>query len=79
VIDTGPYALVRHPMYSVSMLLLFGVPLLLGSWYGLIGAVFIVLGISWRAVQEEEVLRRNLTGYAEYMTRVPWRLVPHVW
>ena len=79
VIDTGPYALVRHPMYSVSMLYLFGVPLLLGSWYGLIGAVLIVLGISWRAVQEEEVLRRNLTGYAEYMTRVPWRLVPYVW
>jgi protein-S-isoprenylcysteine O-methyltransferase Ste14 len=79
VIDTGPYAIVRHPMYAGASLYVFGVPLLLGSWYGLIGAVAIMLGISWRSVREENALRRDLTGYADYMTRVRWRLVPHVW
>jgi protein-S-isoprenylcysteine O-methyltransferase Ste14 len=79
VIDTGPYALVRHPMYAAALLYLLGVPLLLGSWYGLIGTAIIALGISWRAVKEEGVLRNDLAGYGEYMTRVRYRLVPYVW
>ncbi|HLJ51864.1 MAG TPA: isoprenylcysteine carboxylmethyltransferase family protein, partial [Rhizomicrobium sp.] len=79
VIDSGPYALVRHPMYAAALLYLLGVPLLLGSWYGLIGTALIALGISWRAVKEENVLRHELAGYGEYMTRVRWRLVPYVW
>ena len=79
VIDSGPYALVRHPMYAAALLYLLGVPLLLGSWYGLIGTALIAFGISWRAVKEESVLRHDLAGYGEYMTRVRWRLVPYVW
>jgi len=79
VIDTGPYAMVRHPMYAAALLYLLGVPLLLGSWYGLIGTALIALGISWRAVKEESLLSHDLAGYGEYMTRVRWRLVPYVW
>src|SRR6185503_11536785 len=79
VIDTGPYAVVRHPMYAAALLYLLGVPLLLGSWYGLIGTALIALGISWRAVKEESLLSHDLAGYGEYMTRVRWRLVPYVW
>ena len=79
VIDTGPYAHVRHPMYAAALLYLLGVPLLLGSWYGLIGTALIAVGVSWRAVKEERVLKHDLAGYGEYMTRVRWRLVPHLW
>jgi protein-S-isoprenylcysteine O-methyltransferase Ste14 len=79
VIDTGPYALVRHPMYAAAMLYLIGLPLLLGSWYGLIGTAIIMLAISWRATREEQTLKRDLSGYDAYMARVPWRLIPHVW
>jgi protein-S-isoprenylcysteine O-methyltransferase Ste14 len=79
VIDSGPYALVRHPMYAAAMLYLIGLPLLLGSWYGLIGTAIIMLAISWRATREEQTLKRDLSGYDAYMARVPWRLIPHVW
>ncbi|HWD28279.1 MAG TPA: isoprenylcysteine carboxylmethyltransferase family protein [Rhizomicrobium sp.] len=79
VIDTGPYALVRHPMYASAMLYLIGMPLLLGSQYGLIGTLCIAAAVAWRATKEEQMLARELTGYTDYMTRVPWRLVPYVW
>jgi len=79
VIDTGPYAIVRHPMYATAILYLFGMPLLLGSWYGLIGTVVIVLGMAWRSAHEECTLKRDLPGYADYMNRVCYRLVPGVW
>jgi protein-S-isoprenylcysteine O-methyltransferase Ste14 len=79
VIDTGPYALVRHPMYAAAMLYLIGIPLLLGSWFGLIGSATFVVGVSFRAMGEERKLARELPGYADYMARVPWRLVPYLW
>ncbi len=79
VIDTGPYAVVRHPMYAAALLYLAGVPLLLGSWYGLIGTALIALGVAWRASKEENLLKRDLAGYSAYMTRVRWRLVPYIW
>jgi protein-S-isoprenylcysteine O-methyltransferase Ste14 len=79
VIDTGPYALVRHPMYAAALLYLVGMPLLLGSWYGLIGTVIFAMGISARAVQEERKLQRELPGYADYITRVRYRLIPGIW
>lgn len=79
VIDTGPYAIVRHPMYAAGLLYLFGIPLLLGSWYGLIGTAMIFIGIAWRASKEEKLLQRDLAGYDAYMTRVRWRLLPYVW
>ena len=79
VVSTGPYAWVRHPMYSVVMILLVGIPLALGSWLGLlwIAAFFPVL--AWRLLDEERFLRQNLPGYDEYTQKVRYRLVPHVW
>jgi protein-S-isoprenylcysteine O-methyltransferase Ste14 len=79
VIDTGPYALVRHPMYAAAMLYLFGLPLLLGSWCGLLVLPLFIVGPAPRAVLEERLLKRDLPGYANYMTRVRYRLIPGIW
>jgi protein-S-isoprenylcysteine O-methyltransferase Ste14 len=79
VIDTGPYALVRHPMYASAILYLFGMPLLLGSKWGLLAPPLFIIGVSLRAIAEENKLARELPGYADYMSRVPYRLVPFVW
>jgi protein-S-isoprenylcysteine O-methyltransferase Ste14 len=79
VIDSGPYALVRHPMYAASIVYLLGMPLLLGSWLGLAAVPVMMIGLAPRAVMEERVLKRDLPGYAGYMTRVRYRLIPYVW
>lgn len=79
VIDTGPYALVRHPMYAAAALYLIGIPLLLGSWLGFIGSAVFLIGVSWRAIGEEKTLARELPGYGAYMERVRWRLIPYLW
>jgi protein-S-isoprenylcysteine O-methyltransferase Ste14 len=79
VIDTGPYSIVRHPMYASAVLYLVGMPLLLGSWYGLLIVPLMVLAIAPRAVLEERLLKQELPGYADYMKRVRYRLVPGVW
>jgi protein-S-isoprenylcysteine O-methyltransferase Ste14 len=79
VISTGPYAVVRHPMYSYVLLLLIGAPLLLGSLWGLLGLVVVVPLLAARALGEEEVLMDGLPGYREYATRVRFRLVPGIW
>jgi protein-S-isoprenylcysteine O-methyltransferase Ste14 len=79
VIDTGPYALVRHPMYATALLFLTGMPLLLGSWTGFIGVGLIFLGLALRSVAEENLLRRELPGYAAYMQKVRYRLIPYIW
>jgi protein-S-isoprenylcysteine O-methyltransferase Ste14 len=79
VIDTGPYAIVRHPMYAGALLYLFGMPLLLGSWYGLLAVPLMILGLAPRAVMEERLLKRDLPGYANYTARVHYRFIPYVW
>jgi protein-S-isoprenylcysteine O-methyltransferase Ste14 len=79
VISEGPYAIVRHPMYSGTLLLIAGIPLLLGSWWGLAVAPVIILLFSIRAVMEERTLMAELPGYADYAARVRYRLVPYVW
>ncbi|MFM0737661.1 isoprenylcysteine carboxylmethyltransferase family protein [Paraburkholderia xenovorans] len=79
VIDSGPYAYVRHPMYSAALLLFVGTPLLLGSWWGLACVPVLAIGIGWRAVREERVLVEQLDGYTDYTTRVRYRFIPHVW
>lgn len=79
VIDTGPYAVVRHPMYAAAILYLVGIPLLLGSWLGLLVVPLMIAGMAPRAVLEERLLRRELQGYADYTTRVRYRLIPGVW
>ncbi len=76
VITTGPYAVVRHPMYAGAILQFAGVPLLLGSWLGLALAPVLVAVLAIRVGVEERMLRDNLPGYAEYAARVRWRLVP---
>ena len=79
VISTGPYALVRHPMYASASLYLLGTPLALGSYWGLVPAVTMMPFLIWRLVDEERLLARNLPGYTEYHKRVPHRLVPGIW
>lgn len=79
VIDTGPYAVVRHPMYAGAILYFVGVPLLLGSWLGLACVPVLIALFAVRIVLEERTLRAGLTGYAEYTQRVRWRLLPGVW
>jgi protein-S-isoprenylcysteine O-methyltransferase Ste14 len=79
VISTGPYAIVRHPMYASAMLYLVGTPLALGSYRGLLVLVGMVPVLIWRLLDEERLLARERTGYREYQQRVRFRLVPHVW
>jgi protein-S-isoprenylcysteine O-methyltransferase Ste14 len=79
VISTGPYALVRHPMYSGALIMLAGVPLALGSWWGLAAVAVMVLVIIWRLLDEETFLAANLPGYSQYLDQVRYRLVPLVW
>jgi protein-S-isoprenylcysteine O-methyltransferase Ste14 len=79
VIDTGPYALVRHPMYVGAIVMFFATPIALGSLWGLVPALILAVAITWRLLDEEEYLARNLAGYGEYRARVRWRLVPGLW
>jgi protein-S-isoprenylcysteine O-methyltransferase Ste14 len=79
VISTGPYHVVRHPMYAAALLLFVGTSLLLGSWIGLLAAAPLVIAMARRAVLEEQTLRRELEGYEAYMGQVKYRLVPGVW
>ena len=79
VVTTGPYAHVRHPMYSGTMLFFAGTPLLLGSWWGVVLAPLFVLLFAIRAGIEERALLAGLPGYADYTARVRYRLLPGIW
>ncbi|MFQ5519483.1 MAG: methyltransferase family protein [Mariprofundus sp.] len=79
VIDTGPYARVRHPMYSGFIGSLLFLPLALGSWWGLLPGLLIALNFLIRISFEEQTLCAELEGYAEYCERVRFRLLPGVW
>ena len=79
VITTGPYALVRHPMYSGALIMLAGTPLALGSWWGLLMLIPFTAIIIWRLLDEEMLLAVELRGYREYRQAVRFRLVPFVW
>jgi protein-S-isoprenylcysteine O-methyltransferase Ste14 len=79
VISTGPYAVVRHPMYAFALLLMLGVPLLLGSLWGLLGVVVLVPLLAARVRGEEAMLNAGLPGYREYAARVRFRLLPGLW
>ena len=79
VISSGPYALVRHPMYFGWLVTFSGVPLALGSWWGLFTIIPVTLVIVWRLLDEETFLAGNLPGYSEYQNRVRYRLVPFIW
>jgi protein-S-isoprenylcysteine O-methyltransferase Ste14 len=79
VIASGPYALVRHPMYAFALLLMVGTPLLLGSAWGLLWLVVFAPLLAARALGEEAMLTAGLPGYADYARKVRFRLVPGVW
>ena len=79
VIDTGLYAIVRHPMYSAVSLLYLSIPLVLGSWWALLVMSPCVLLLAARIKNEEQVLRQDLPGYIEYTQRVRYRMIPLVW
>lgn len=79
VISTGPYAHVRHPMYSGMILFFTGAPLLLGSWWGLAMLPLFAALFAVRIGIEERTLREGLPGYADYAARVRYRLVPGLW
>jgi protein-S-isoprenylcysteine O-methyltransferase Ste14 len=79
VIETGPYASVRHPMYAGALVLVAGIPLALGSLAGLVTFPPFVAILVWRLLDEERFLAEELPGYAAYRAKIRWRLVPHVW
>ena len=79
VISTGPYAVVRHPMYAGALVMLLGIPIALGSWWGLLVIGAMMPALIWRLIDEEKFLGRNLAGYGEYQYAVRFRLIPLVW
>jgi protein-S-isoprenylcysteine O-methyltransferase Ste14 len=79
VISTGPYAIVRHPMYSGALVMLLGTPLALGSWWGFLPFAAITFIIRWRLLEEEKFLTKNLAGYSNYCHKVKYRLAPSIW
>ena len=79
VISTGPYAVVRHPMYAAFIPFMIGTPLMLGSWLGVLFGVLFMTLPARRAMLEERMLAQNLEGYEEYMETVKYRLIPRVW
>jgi protein-S-isoprenylcysteine O-methyltransferase Ste14 len=79
VITSGPYARVRHPMYSGVLLLYIFSPLALGSYWAIIPTIFIIPVILARILSEEKILLRDLDGYEEYMQKTRYRLIPGIW
>lgn len=79
VISTGFYGLVRHPMYTGNVIMMVGIPLALGSYWGLIFVIPGVIVLSFRIRDEEKLLRQELDGYREYTEKVRYRLVPALW
>jgi protein-S-isoprenylcysteine O-methyltransferase Ste14 len=79
VISTGPYAYVRHPMYATALVMMAGIPIALGSWWGLLALAAMMPALIWRILDEETFLAAELPGYAEYKQKVRYRLIPHLW
>ena len=79
VVDTGLYGIVRHPMYAVTIDLFMLMPLILGSWYALIPMAVYPVVIVVRLTAEEELLTKELPGYADYKKKVKYRLLPFIW
>jgi protein-S-isoprenylcysteine O-methyltransferase Ste14 len=79
VISTGPYAYVRHPMYAFGSFTFLGMPLMVGSAWGLAALPVIAVGLHLRTLGEEKMLRAELAGYEAYAQRVRWRYAPGIW
>lgn len=79
VVSTGLYGIVRHPMYAIIFWMFLSMPVIIGSFVGLIPMVFLPAMLAKRIINEEKVLRENLDGYEEYMKKVRYRLIPFIW
>jgi len=79
VITTGPYAIVRHPLYVAVLLMYLATPVALGSYWALVPALVLPVALMARIRNEEDVLRRDLPGYAAYIQKIRYRLIPGVW
>ena len=79
VISTGPYAIVRHPLYFGALFYVAATSLVLGSWWGLATVPVLAVLLGMRIGVEEKVLRTGLEGYDDYARRVRWRLIPLIW
>ena len=79
VVDTGLYGIVRHPMYSATLLLFLSIPLVLGSIYSFVIFLAYPFIIAKRIKHEEEFLEKELNGYKEYKQKVKYRLIPFIW
>ena len=76
VISTGPYAIVRNPLYASAAVIFIGMSLAMGSYWGLIPSILTIFSLVWRLFDEEKFLVQNLSGYKEYCTKVRWHLIP---
>jgi protein-S-isoprenylcysteine O-methyltransferase Ste14 len=79
VMSTGLYAHIRHPQYLGNVIMVIGIPLALGSWWGLVVLAITIPVLAWRILDEEKLLEKDLTGYKEYEQKVRYRLVPYLW
>ena len=79
VVSTGLYGIIRHPMYTASILMFLAIPLVMGSWYAMIPFAFYPALMVVRVLEEEKLLTAELAGYEEYKTKVKYRLIPFIW
>ena len=79
VVSTGLYGIIRHPMYTASILMFLSIPLVMGSWYALIPFAFYPLLMVVRILDEEKLLTAELLGYEEYKRKVKYRMIPFIW
>ena len=79
VIDTGPYAFIRHPLYLSNLIIYLGTPIALGSFWALIAILPLPVVIIFRLLDEEKTLQKDLPGYTDYMSEVKYRLIPLIW
>jgi protein-S-isoprenylcysteine O-methyltransferase Ste14 len=79
VISTGPYAIVRHPMYTGMITMFLAMPVALGSWWALFVFGFLPVIMAFRILSEEKILSRELPGYSEYCQKTRFRLIPYIW
>jgi protein-S-isoprenylcysteine O-methyltransferase Ste14 len=79
VIDTGPYAIVRHPMYAGALLLMAATPIALGTVWSLLAVIPLVLALALRLLDEEQMLSAELPGYRDYCRKTPYHLIPGIW